>query len=179
MSARRDPLSGTVLTWIALGGTVLALAFAVRPVHASPVVFWVVAVAGLLALLAGCVSLGRGMWARRRRLAVVSARRRRLAGRECRRLYEALSLFVAEREQVRPRNARWSPSTARLEEWRVETTALYRDEIRGWAMRVVEDAVACDVLSASSRALVHAPAPSQLAAVRDLFRDAAQDLEAA
>ena len=64
------------------------------------------------------------------------------------------------------------------QEWDIETKRLYDDGLRPWATEVFDEAVACGALAASSRPLVQSPPPTQLHKLGDLFRGAADTLEA-
>jgi hypothetical protein len=170
----REPGSVIALTWLACGGTVVALAFAVHPVHTSREIFWAVASTGALVLLIGFGVVIRGVAFRRRRSDAVN--KRRLLAIECRRVYDALSALINECNRARPRPALWMPSESRVEEWRLETAARYRAELSDWATNVFDDAVAWGAASPAARALVEASSAAQLGTVRDLFRDAADAL---
>jgi hypothetical protein len=174
-SVRHGSISALAVTWLAGGGTFLALAFTVRPIHASRGIFWAAVGVAAVALLVGCAVVIRGMvgWGS----GAAERRRRRLLASDCWRIYEALAAFVAERDLARPRAVRRPPSASRVEEWRSETVTRYRDELLVWAIGAFDAAVACGAAAASARALVQTPAANQLGMVRDLFRDAAQILE--
>jgi hypothetical protein len=173
----RQRISGPALAWIGCGGTILALAFTLRPVHASPAVFWTISAAGAMALLVGCGVVTRRMASWRGRSLGAAARRRQMLASECHRLHEALVVFAAERDRERPKPPLWIPNTTRDEEWRSDTVLRYRDELRAWAIQVFDEVVACGATSPGARPLVQSPAATQLGTVRDLFRDAALSLE--
>jgi hypothetical protein len=177
MTSAVDRTSRAAITWVALGATVLGVAFAVRPVHASREVFWVVAFAGSSGLLAGATSAARGALARVRRRSGPAGGRRHLLALECRRVHDAIAALADERERLRPSLATRLMRRARESDWRAETARGYRDELGGWACRVFDAAAAEGVASPFSRPLVEAPTASQLALVRDVFREAAVALE--
>lgn len=171
------PVSDHALAWSGFGAAALALAFAVHPVHASRTVFWMVVTVGAIAIALGCGVLIRGILPHQRFSGRGGARQRQLLAAECHRLHDALATFIAERNRVRPRKVLRVLDTSRVEDWRADTVRLYGDEFRDWALRVFDEVVASEVVLASPRRLVQAPAPNQLDAVRDLFRDAAHTLE--
>lgn len=162
------------LAWIGTGATMVALAFTVRPVHVSAWVFWVVVAAGIVAVASGCFRLVR-LWLTRAPGDAQSPCGR--TATECRRVQEALSAFADERSRERPRAGLFTANAQRLDVWRDETVAQYRNELRSWATGVFAEAVACGAVSDSARPLVEAPSAAQISTLRDLFRDAAEELE--
>jgi hypothetical protein len=108
----------------------------------------------------------------------VSTEHRRRLALDCHRLRDALGVLAIECARARPRHGARIRSAGREDEWRAATCARYRDEFRAWALQVFDDAMALGAASPSSRALVQAPAATQLTTVRDLFGEIAQWLEA-
>jgi len=165
-STFRDSLLGLTLGYVALGLTVIAGAFAVRPVKASPVIFWVLIALGLAALVAGAISHFR------RR-----GPRRQLVAAECRRIHAGLKKVLVEQERRRPKPGRFGNGNERHAAWLEETLSRYEHELRSWAIKVFDQAVTIGVLSEASRPMLDGKSLLQLNTVRDLFRDAAEELE--
>ena len=160
------------LAWVGVGASVVALAFTVRPVHASVLVFVAVLALGLLMLGAGVVpSVPRPS-----RGGDDPGPRAALAG-ECRRLANALGRLSLDRERQRPRQLLRNADGERQTRWRAETVARYRTDYRDWAMEIFEEAVACRAASPAGRRLVDSPGGGQLHDLEDLFREAAERLE--
>jgi hypothetical protein len=160
------------LAWIGTGATVIALAFTLRPVHASAPVFRAVLGAGVVVLAAGFIPVGRRLMRRREK----SARRQTLAA-ECRRLASALGRLAVERERGRPRQLLRGGEGERLARWRAETTARYRSDYRDWALQLFDEAVTCGAASGAARQLVDSPGGDQLPELQDLYRETAERLE--
>jgi len=167
--------SARALAWMAFGGTVAGVAFSLHPVSASPVVYWV-----LLAVGAGATALGLVAFAQALRGGAPGRPRDQagLLAADCRRVQHQVALLISDCASRQPRGPRTSRGDARLERWRAETLERYRLELRAWATKVFEDAVAAGAAPRSARALVDAPSATQLPALRDLFRDAADRLDA-
>lgn len=173
----RESTSKSAIGWLGFGGTVVALAFTVHPVHASRIVFWLVVVIGAVGIGIGCTILARGLIARSRSPGTdTGSDEQELLAHDCKRLQAAITGFIDERNRDRPRHASWIPGASRHEEWRLDTAMRYRDELGPWAVRVFDDAVRSGAASDRARGLVEAPAAGQLPSVRDLFRDAALKL---
>ena len=170
--------AGRRLAWFGIGVTVMALGFTVRPVHAPTWIFWTLLVLGGVALAMGAVPLPakRSGPSHVAEIEDATARNRRVAT-ECRRVHEALTAFVDERSHERPRSPFFTANAERMDAWREETVTRYRNELRGWISQVFREAVACGGASETARPLVDAPGPTQLSALGDLFRDAAEVLE--
>ncbi|WP_445149516.1 hypothetical protein [Baekduia sp. Peel2402] len=162
---------GKRLSWIGTGATIAAVAFTVRPVHASTPVFWSV-------FLLGCALTMLGVIPRRRpaELSAGHAVARRNLAAECLRVAGALRRFGDEQERLRPR-ALFAPSAERLARWREETDSRYHKEYRAWCLRVFDDAAEAGVVSSAGRSLVETPSAGQLPELRDLFREAAEQLD--
>lgn len=157
--------TGLIVGWIALGATLVALAFTIRPVRASTMVFWFVILSGAAIAGFGAISHFRHR-----------SSRSQLVASECRRLYEALKALLEEQEHARPRSTRFNKG-GRRDAWVAETVERYEDELQRWARKVFSQAVKVDALSEASRSLLDAKSTSQLINLRDLFRGAAEDLE--
>jgi hypothetical protein len=155
--------------------TVVGVAFAVHPIHASHTVFLLVLGGGAMAIAIGCGGLIRGT--ARQTEARTASGHHRLLERDCHGLGEALVTFALECARERPRQGGmlWK---LRDRAWRDAVETRYRDEFRSWALRVFEAAVALGVVSPHSRPLVQAPAATQLEAVCELFRDIEHQLQA-
>jgi hypothetical protein len=175
--APRGRVDGLALAWIACGGTILALAFTLRPVRASSAVFWTIAGTGGLAIVAGCALATRGVASWRGRSGRAASRRRQTLAAECHRLHEALAAFLAERDRERPKSPLRISNSHRDDAWRAETALRYREELRTWALQVFDEVATCGAAAPGARHLVHSPATAQLCTVRDLFDDAAVQLE--
>lgn len=156
---------GVILAWVALGFSIIAFAFTVHPVKASPLVFWVLVGAGAAVVAVGALFQLRG-----RKPAG------ELVGSECRRIYEALKALLEERESARPRSKKFI-SSGRYDAWRTGTIEQYEEDLQKWARKVFKQAVRVGVLSEASRPLLDASTVTQLANLRDLFRSAAEELE--
>jgi hypothetical protein len=165
---------GRALAWIAAGITVLGLAFAVHPVHASRTVFLCVLAGGAAAIVTGSVVSLRELAVSRRTKRAAAAERRRLLAFDCRSLRDALAEFALECGRLRPPRLL---GTGREEDSRSSTCARYRNEFRAWALKVFDEAVLVGAVSTNSRTLVQEPAATQLTALRDLFGDIALGLE--
>jgi hypothetical protein len=170
---RDGPLkTGTTLALLGVGVTVLAGAFAVRPVHAPAPIFWAIIVLGVLLLVVAAVAPVSAYVARQ------SAPPHRgpqpgLAA-DCRRVQDSLMELIAQRDALRPRGAvDGSEETGR---WRGATALAYR-ELRPWIRQVFNEAVERGLMSESSRTLVDCPPVGQLSAVRDLFGETAERIE--
>lgn len=152
--------------------SLLGIAFALHPVHVSPYVFWgLIGTTTFIALVAISLHLGRSTKR--------TGGRHFLTGLECRRLSDVIDSLWAERQAKRPKaTGLVANSGSRQRQWVEETDADY-DELKAWAMRVFEDAVACNAMSDASRPLIERPPAAQLHKVGDLFRDAADTLERA
>jgi hypothetical protein len=164
MAIFRDPPIGVTLAWMALGVSLIAFAFTVHPVEASPLVFWaLVGVGGTIVAVGGLFQIGNRKPAGE------------LVGSECRRIYQALKTLLEEHESTRPRSGRFS--NGRYEAWRAGTIERYEEDLQKWARKVFKQTVKIGVLSEASRPLLDASTVSQLANLRDLFRSAAEELE--
>lgn len=161
---RSEQRTGLTVGWIALAATLVALAFSLRPIRASTLIFWLTITAGGAIAGFGALSHFRNRTPRVRLIAM-----------ECRRLYEALKALLEEQEQSRPRSGRFKGG--RRNAWVAETVERYEDELQDWARKVFRQAVGADVLSEASRSLLDAKTVSQLGKLRDLFRSAAEELE--
>jgi hypothetical protein len=166
-----------VLPWLVASATLFGLAFTLHPVRTSHTVFVAAIFAAVFALVVGGGVFARGITGLKRRPGNASKRRRSTLAQECRRFCEALEAFIAERDRERPKPGRWSQNDAREHAWRSATERRYRDELRGWAVRVFEEGLASEVIVAAARPLVQSPPATRLRAVCDLFRDAALTLE--
>lgn len=162
---------------VGLGGTLVGLAFTLRPVSAAPAVFWgVVAVGGALCLMAFVDPFIRF---RRRQTPLDQGRHpseQERAARECRRLASALNAFVRLRALERPRVSRYRRRSAEAA-WEIETARRYQLEYRAWARRVFDEALDLGAVSASARALIEDPGANQIADIGELFSDLAGALE--
>jgi hypothetical protein len=165
------------LAWVATGAAVVGVAFAVYPVHASETVFLFVVCLGVVALSIGCATWIRALASPRQTKRAASAEDRRRVALDCYRLRDELDVLAVECARARPRHGARIRSAGREDEWRSATCARYRDEFRARALQVLDDAVALGAASQSSRALVQAPAATQLTTVRDLFGEIAHWLE--
>jgi hypothetical protein len=161
----------TGLALFGTGASVIGVAFAIRPVHASAAAFWSVAVVGFVACAMGFVPL-----LRQRGRHFPWLRANRPPGwllDDCRGVSDAITDLLADRERVRPHGPF---GTERLNGWRAGTTIRYHDEVRSLALGVFDEAVAAGVVSPRRRTLVADPSAEQLLLVRDLFRAAADRL---
>lgn len=152
--------------------SLLGVAFALHPVHVPLDVFWgLIGITAFIALMAIGWQLGRSTKRR--------GGRHRLTGLECRHLSEVIGALWRERQERRPRESGLiANNESRQRKWAEETEAAY-EKLKAWAMRVFEDAVACNAMSDASRPLIERPPATQLHKVRDLFSDAAETLERA
>lgn len=164
------------------GIAVVGIAFALHPLEASLLVFWVLIGLAALAALVGLVMLGIGSACKTRlkkRLARSKGPRPRLVASDCRRVSETIAELIVEQWRKRPRAKRFGGlGNQDLAAWNEETVARYDRELCAWATRVYDDAVACGVVSDSSGPLVQRPQAAQLPKLRDLFREAADTLQA-
>lgn len=172
-----ESVSARTLAWLGLGASVIALAFTVRPLQVSAWVFWIVVSAGAAAAATGGVTVLRTLHHREAHRAGSVPPRCRLVASECRRVQLVLTSFIGQQALERPRAGRRAGGRVRLGRWREETAGRYRRELRSWALEVFNEAVACEGISDSARALVEAPSAEQLVTVRDLFGEAAELLE--
>ncbi len=164
-TARDHPIS-TALAWASLGAAMIGVGFAAHPIRASGLVFWtLVGIGGVITAAASVPLLRRG------------SSRKQLLADECRRIHAALASFLQEQEGNKPKPGRFGNSQDRLGQWRAETESRYERELRPWATRVFDEAVAAEAVSSSSRPLLGAGNIFQLRTLRDLFRDAADSLE--
>lgn len=166
MPVFRDPPIGVTLAWVALGVSLIAFAFTVHPVNASPPVFWALVGWGVAVVAIG------GLFPLRNRKPAGNGE---LVGSECRRIYQALKTLLEERESMRPRSGMFN--SGRSDAWRAETIERYEEDLQKWARKVFKQTVRVGVLSDASRPLLDASTVSQLANLRDLFRSAAEELE--
>jgi hypothetical protein len=165
-SPLRDSPLGLTLAWIALGLTIVAAAFGVRPVKAPSFVFWMLIAVGALVIAGGTVTHFR------RR-----GPRRQLVASECRRIHGSLRKLLAEQERLRPKPGRFGNGHERSEAWLAETASRYEHELRSWVTKVFDQAVTIGAVSEASRSLLDGKSLFQLNALRDLFGDAAEELE--
>lgn len=152
--------------------SLLGVALALHPVHVPAVVFW-----GLIGCTTFIALTAIGLLLRR----FVGRKDgcHHLTGLECRRLSETVGALWTERQQRRPRRTGLiSSGESRQARWVEETEAAYA-KLKAWAMGVFEEAIACNVMSDASRPLIERPPAAQLYKVRDLFREAADELEGA
>jgi hypothetical protein len=164
-SHRESPL-GQTLALMALGVTIVAGAFAVRPVKASSPVFWALIVVGALVIVVGTIAHFR------RR-----GPSRQLVASECRRIHGSLRKLLAEQERLRPKPGRFGNGHERCDAWLAETATRYEHELRSWVTKVFNQAVAVGAVSEASRSLLDGKSLFQLNALRDLFGEAAEELE--
>jgi len=154
--------------WLALAGLglgLLSIAFTVRPVQASPLVFW--ALIGSVAAIPVVVgSIGFAPCRRRRKP------QPHVVGPECRRVADAIERLLAEQWAILVAKT----GAAQRAAWRESTETRYLDDLQEWALGVFDDAVACEAISRNSRPLVKKPRAEQLEKTRDLFREAAESL---
>lgn len=170
MRRRQSHADAALLAVASICLSLLGVAFGLHPVHVPPGVFWgLIGITALIALAAVSVRL--------RRLVEKRGGHHRLTGSECRRLSEVIGALWNERQESRPKSTGLiANSSFKRRKWADESEAAY-DKLKAWAIRVFEDAVACDAMSEASRPLVERPPAAQLHKVRDLFREAADTLE--
>lgn len=99
-----------------------------------------------------------------------------LIAMECRRVEEGLTSFLTNQYAKRPRGG-FGAKRGRDEQWCQDTARRYRRDMRAWAIKVFDEAVTCGAISDVARPLVEAPNAEQIAAVRDLFGEIAEELE--
>jgi uncharacterized protein (DUF58 family) len=163
-SLRDSPL-GLTLAWVALGLTIVAGAFGAHPVKASSLVFWALIVVGALVIAGGTIAHFR------------RGPRRQLVASECRRIHGCLKRLLADQERLRPRPGRFGNGQERFDAWLAETAYRYEHELRTWVTKVFDQVVATGAVSEASRSLLDGKSLFQLNALRDLFGDAAEELE--
>jgi hypothetical protein len=165
-SSERDP-GFSLVACFALAATIAAAALTIHPVRASPTVFWT-----LLAIAAGTAGIGIARHLQMR------GSGHHLVASECRRIYAAIAGLLSEQESRKPKPARFGNDRERLEEeWGVQTMGRYELELLPWATKVFDQAVRAGAISEASRPLLVARSPLQLLALRNLFLEAAEELE--
>jgi len=159
------------LAVVGIGISMVGIAISLHPFEVSLLVFWMLIGVVVLGAVSMCsVSLGRFRRSRRPRP--------RLVASECQRVSDTIAALVSEQWRKRPRAKPFvGVNEESLARWGEETIERYNQELRMWAQRVYDDAVACGVISDSSGLLVERPQAAQLPSLRDLFREAADTLE--
>jgi hypothetical protein len=170
---RQGPFkTGTTLALLGVGATVVAGAFAVRPVHAPPPIFWaIIGLGALLLVVAAVASLSE--YIARQSDSGREEQRPEFAA-ECRRVEDSLTELIAQREAVRPRVD--VDGSEEIGRWRRATAAAYRD-LRPWIRQVFNEAVERGLMFEAARPLIDRPPVDQLSAVRDIFRETAERIE--
>jgi hypothetical protein len=174
MMPARSKVQQVIASW-GTGATVVGLAFGIRPMHATRLIFWMVVASGVAMFAVGAFPFF-GTRLRQPRGRRVRDESMKLAA-ECRRVHDALRDLIADCDRGRPRVAIFGGE--RIEQWRHDTAARYRVELRAWARQVFNGGLVLGVVSATARQLVEEPSAAQLHVLADLFLQAAEQLEAA
>lgn len=185
MRGIRDP--ALPLALLGVGATVVTFDLAVRPIQLSPLLFWLVAGAGV-ALMLPSLTLPVLRWrtttasrrrdgGRRKDSRSRPASRLRLAATECRRAGDETARLMGDADDAIAASRGPFVRLSSARRLRLQTLTIYRNDYRSWVTDVFDEAAALGAVSPSARALLQGRDVFQLRALPKLFYDAAANLE--